>query len=71
MKKAFGWLGFTLAGTAISLYGNKKVREAIAEDVAKKELAAAEAEALSYSDPSAVMQELGYAFDGRGWKASV
>lgn len=30
----FGWLAVTLVGTAISLYGNHKVRQAVREEQA-------------------------------------
>lgn len=38
MKKKYAYLALTLVGTAISLYGNKKVKEAICEEIAEKHL---------------------------------
>lgn len=31
MKKALGWLAVTLVGTGISLYGNRRVLQAVKE----------------------------------------
>lgn len=38
MKKKYAYLLLTLAGTAISLYGNKKVQESIREEIAERSL---------------------------------